>query len=88
MQDILYNLTTREYQTGDAINQQLKNIDANFKEINSTVVSVSEMPTASEALRGKMYILQGATEEQDARYICLKTEADEYAWAEIPVNFA
>lgn len=90
MKSINYNLTAREYQIGDAINQQLRSIDENFTELTNQVSKVSPiglLPAASETYRGKIYYIPGGVGGQDVLYVCLKTETEAYAWAELPVNF-
>jgi hypothetical protein len=93
MEAISYNLTTREYQIGDAINQQLRKIHDNFTEVTASLVAMDKtemiglLPVASVAYRGKLYYVPGGVGGQDVLYICLKTELETYAWAEVPLNF-
>lgn len=49
--------------------------------------TVDTLPKPESKLRGQVFLLLGLTGEQDAFYICLKTESETYAWAELPANF-
>ena len=47
------------------------------------LLSGTELPTAAEAYRGKIFTLTGATGVADLYYVCIKDELDAYNWVDV-----
>jgi hypothetical protein len=50
-------------------------------------LAVDALPVASEQLRGRFYLLKGASGVTDVLYVCAKTDADVYDWTNLSGMF-
>jgi hypothetical protein len=44
---------------------------------------VTELPTPTEGLRGRLVLLNGGTGVSDMLYICIKNDVDAYVWFDL-----
>lgn len=73
------------YDIGRLIIQMFKDIVADLKEIQS-IDNVDSLPTASSALRGRMFLVRGGAGVADTLKVCIKDSTDTYVFKTVTIS--